>query len=249
MLKTIRYAGAVLDLFTAERPSWRHTQIAEAVGLPKSSTHELVSSLVEAGLLASPSRGLYEINWQVLQFASLFGREDDLVISGAQILSRLSNSEDVSAQLVVLRRWLVHCVFSQQHQSVLQLALPSAGDSFTAHTSAAGKALLAVRPYAEVRQFVDVVAAPPGTGEHRVDWRALEMELVEVRKHGFSIDQGSYVDGVCCVAAPVHTQVSAGVAAVVAVVPVCRFERARSDLEQAIIAAAHELSDVLESRR
>jgi DNA-binding IclR family transcriptional regulator len=245
MLKTIRYAGAILELFTASRPSWRLRQIAEALALPPSSTHGLVSSLVEAGLLASPSRGLYEVNWQVLQLASLIGREDDLVAAAEPVLSRLSSSAGVGTQLVVLERWRARCVYIRPCGDVLQVALPVPGESFAAHTSAAGKALLSVRPYAVVRQFIHILASPTDSQENLVDLGHLERELADVREYGFSVDAGGHVEGICCLAAPVHSSAVDGCAAVCAVVPGCRFERLRDELECAVVAAAHELTGLL----
>ena len=58
MLRTIDKAGAVLRLFTIERPVWNLTEIAAETGLPLSSAHSLMSSLVSAGLLRSPSGGV-----------------------------------------------------------------------------------------------------------------------------------------------------------------------------------------------
>lgn len=249
MLKTIKYAGAVLDLFSPSHPSWRLTQIADEVGLPTSTTHDLVSSLVDAGLLVSPSRGIYEINWQILHFASLIERGDDLLAYGVPIVSALGRGAAVTVQLVVLRRWQVHCMHSEPQDEVLQLALPAAGESFAAHTSAAGKALLASRGLTEVRRFIHDVGAPSDSTQQRVRWDAFERELARVRARGFGVDNGGHVDGVCCLAAPVGTPTVQGIAAIGAIVPAYRFERTRTVLERVVTDAAVELSQVLSSGR
>jgi DNA-binding IclR family transcriptional regulator len=245
MLKTVREAGAVLELFTASRPSWRLSQIAEVLALPPSSTHALVSSLVEAGLLASPSRGIYEVNWQVLQFTSLLGQEDELVAAAEPVLSRLGTSAGVGTQLVVLERWRARCVYIRPYRDVLQMALPGPGELFAAHTSAAGQALLSERPYTVVRQFIHAVASPTNSQENGVDLRVLERELAGVRERGFSMDTGRHVDGISCLAAPVHTTAVDGCAALSVIVPSFRFERVRPELERAVVAAAQELTGIL----
>lgn len=247
MLGTIRCAGAILDLFTTDHPTWRLRDIAKTLGHAPSTVHSVVSSMVDAGLLMSRSRGLYEVNWYMLRLASLVERDQDVIAAGAPVLSRLSDTIEASVQLVVLRRWLVQCVHSQPYHGAFRIALPSVGESFPAYSSAAGKVLLGTREHSQIRKLSRVILSPAGSQGHHVDEQLLMNELTEVRDRGFSVDQGAYLDGVCCVAAPVGNAVMSGVAAVVAVVPLCRFVRAKIEFERAVVAAAEELSDCLRS--
>jgi hypothetical protein len=50
MLASVTRAGRLLALFTVENPSWGVTEMAAAIGMPKSSTHLLARSLEEIGL-------------------------------------------------------------------------------------------------------------------------------------------------------------------------------------------------------
>jgi DNA-binding IclR family transcriptional regulator len=42
----------VLDLFSVEQPEWRVSEVAEALGLPKSTISELMSELADQRLLS-----------------------------------------------------------------------------------------------------------------------------------------------------------------------------------------------------
>jgi DNA-binding IclR family transcriptional regulator len=61
MLNTVKKIGPVLELFTPERPEWRMTEIAQALARPKSSTHSLLTTLVDIGLLSVTHRGRYRL--------------------------------------------------------------------------------------------------------------------------------------------------------------------------------------------
>ena len=66
MLRTVSKIGPVLDLFTVEHPEWGVSEAAEALGVPKSSAHALLSTLADVGLLAATSHIRYRLGWRVL---------------------------------------------------------------------------------------------------------------------------------------------------------------------------------------
>ncbi len=66
MLNTIARTGTVLGLFTAETPEWGVTEVATTLGLPKSTTFDLLASLAEIGLLQQTSDDRYRLGWQLL---------------------------------------------------------------------------------------------------------------------------------------------------------------------------------------
>jgi len=66
LLNTIARTGTVLGLFTAEAPEWGVTEVATTLGLPKSTTFDLLASLAEIGLLQQTSNDRYRLGWQLL---------------------------------------------------------------------------------------------------------------------------------------------------------------------------------------
>jgi DNA-binding IclR family transcriptional regulator len=55
LLNTIARTGTVLGLFTAETPEWGVTEVAATLGLPTSTTFDLLASLAGIGLLQQTS--------------------------------------------------------------------------------------------------------------------------------------------------------------------------------------------------
>src|ERR671913_2508811 len=65
MLRTIKKATQVLDLFSLERPEWGVSEAARALNLPKSTTSELMSSLANQRLLSRTAKGRYRLGWRL----------------------------------------------------------------------------------------------------------------------------------------------------------------------------------------
>jgi DNA-binding IclR family transcriptional regulator len=67
MLASVNRAGRLLDLLTAEKPSWGVTEIALAMGVPKSSAHSLARSLEEIGMLRQGPDRRYRLGWRIVR--------------------------------------------------------------------------------------------------------------------------------------------------------------------------------------
>src|ERR687890_2760936 len=67
MLRTIKKATQVLDLFSLERPEWGVSEAARALKLPKSTTSELMSSLANQRLLSRTAKGRYRLGWRLFE--------------------------------------------------------------------------------------------------------------------------------------------------------------------------------------
>ncbi len=57
MLQTIEKASEVLALFDREHPEWGMREVADTLGLAKSSAHDLLASLEQVGLLGKNDEG------------------------------------------------------------------------------------------------------------------------------------------------------------------------------------------------
>jgi IclR-like helix-turn-helix domain-containing protein len=79
MIHTLEHAGAVLDLFSGERPEWGATTVADALGISKSGAHNLLVSLSSIGLLRRVGRGHYRLGWRALEMVDAIASTDELI--------------------------------------------------------------------------------------------------------------------------------------------------------------------------
>lgn len=69
MPASVRKAALVLDLFSVERPDWGPTEVADELGIAKSTAHALLRELASAGLTERLPCGRYRLGWRTLGLA------------------------------------------------------------------------------------------------------------------------------------------------------------------------------------
>jgi DNA-binding IclR family transcriptional regulator len=242
MLQTVQKIGPVLDLFTIDRPEWGVSEVAEAIGVPRSSAHALLSSLVETGLLQCRTRGRYRIGWRIVELSETLRGTVDVRSASAPVLQDLVDRFGETSHLAVMERYKVLYVDKIIGNHVVNVTGARIGAQLDAHCSAVGKVLLAHRDPEEIRRFVTDKPLRRLTPSTITNPRALAQELDTVRTAGCAFDLGEAVAEVHCVAAPVRDDLGAVVAAISMTVPASRFAPARNEFKRAVVAAASEVS-------
>lgn len=72
------------------------------------------------------------------------------------------------------------------------------------YARASGKVLLAYMSDGELQDYLNSFRLRPSTPHTIVAAEALREELVTIRHQGYAVDQEEYVEGVCCIAAPIE---------------------------------------------
>jgi DNA-binding transcriptional ArsR family regulator len=69
MSRTMKKAMRLLDLFSLQRPEWGVSEVAKALGFPKSTTSELMSDLADQRLLSRSTKGKYRLGWRLFELS------------------------------------------------------------------------------------------------------------------------------------------------------------------------------------
>jgi DNA-binding IclR family transcriptional regulator len=242
MLQTVQKIGPVLDLFTCEQPEWGVSAVAEAIGVPRSSAHALLASLVDTGLLQCRNRGRYRIGWRVVEMGQTLRASVDVQAASADVMQQLVESFGETCHLAVMDRYKTLYVDKIVGNHALNVMGARVGSHVDMHCTAIGKVLLAACEPEEVRRFVTskpLRRLTPATITNPV---ALGHELDMVRSSGHAFDNGEAVTEVHCVAAPIRDDLGAIVAAISMSVPVTRFAAARPEFKRAIVEAGSEIT-------
>jgi len=245
MLQTIQKIGPVLDLFSAQRPDWGVTEVAEAIGVPRSSAHALLSSLVETGLLQCRARGRYRLGWRIVELSETLRGTVDVRAVAYPVLARLVELHGETVHLAVLARSRVLYIEKLPGNRQVTVAGARIGAQLEPHCSAVGKVLLASLPLEEARRLLTGTTLRRLTSATITGPAALDDELAKVRAAGVAFDEGEAVAEVSCVAAPVRDELGAVLAAVSLTVPTSRFARSRHDYQRTVRAAGLEISQRL----
>lgn len=240
-LQTVRKLGPVLDLFSADQHTWGVTEVAEALAMPRSSVHALLTSLVDVGLLQTRGRGRYTLGWRVLELAEVLRSRTDLRSLAAPVLEDLVRAHGETAHLAVIDRMTVLYIDKVMgtHNIVVQGA--RVGARLETHCTGVGKVLLAHQDRARIVEHFLSHPMPRHTATTIADLPALLAELDEVQRSGIAFDRGEQSTEIHCVAVPVRDDMGAVVAALSVSVPVHRYQARQAMLSKAVRAASAEI--------
>jgi DNA-binding IclR family transcriptional regulator len=217
-------AFAILGMIRREGPlSVR--EVATGLGLPRSSVHELVHTLVELGAVApvGGGGGRFSLGLLLHELGSAYLSAVDVAREGQAVSETVAAACGETVHLATLDG--VEVVYLAKVDSIHAVRMVSAvGRRLPAHCTGVGKAMLSGFSAEELaRRFGGPDAALPAmTPSSLPTVAALAAALAEVRRRGYSIDDCESNRDVRCVAAPVHDHRAVIVAAMSISVPVSR---------------------------
>jgi DNA-binding IclR family transcriptional regulator len=245
MLQTIEKASEVLALFDREHTEWGVREVAEALGLAKSSAHDLLASLAQVGLLGKNDGGRYRLGWRLVTLSETLLVTTELRREARPIMEELAAQYQETIHLAVLDDTKVVYVDKLEGRQAVRVELTSLGTRLYAHCSSLGKVLLAYRPEAEVKRIVKAEGLPRFTANTITNAGELELALTTIRKQGYAFDLEEILPDLCCVGAPIHDHTGHVVAAISMSVPAYRFQRSQIEFRKAIVRAGKMISERL----
>lgn len=218
----------ILELFL-ERESLSASDIVARLDLPRTTVHELLSTLVDRSYLVQvpgqPTR--YRLGLRLFQLGSVFAEQLDLAREARRAAEKVAAACDETVQVAILDGTDV--VYIAKVDSTHPVRMVSAvGRRLPAHCTGLGKALLAdLSPEALDARYPADRTLPGMTPNSITSPAKLRAHLAEVRRAGLAYDDCESNEAVHCVAAPVHDHTGATVAAMSISVPSLRWNEER----------------------
>lgn len=242
---SVKRALEILELFLDRPRSLSVPDIIARLGLPRTTAHELVHTLLESGYLARVEDQPYRftLGLRVFELGSAYGAPLDLVTEGQKVAVKVSETCDETVQMAI--RDGAEAVFIAKVDSSQMVRLVSTvGSRLPAHCTAVGKMLLSALSDEElVTLYKDIKQLPRMTPNSITSLKQLQQEMVQVRAHGFAYDDCESNLHVRCVAAPVYSHKGKMVSAMSISVPVMRMNAKRqAELAALVQRAAEDLS-------
>ncbi|MCD2114819.1 MULTISPECIES: IclR family transcriptional regulator [Rhodococcus] len=189
-----RVAGLLDEFHTGDRLTL--SELSTRTGLPRSSTHRLLTQLAEHGWVSKRGK-TYALGRTPLEWGALARNHDRLHRAAHPVLHDLHSATGLVVHLAVLEGGDVRYVDKVGRGPV---ALPSRiGGRQPAHRTALGKALLA---------HTRMHAAYPATGctyatAPRAENLLSRNEIARIRERHVAHECGESLPGIACVAAPI----------------------------------------------
>jgi IclR family pca regulon transcriptional regulator len=198
---------AILSCFTAKRPVLGIADIADELGMSRSTTHRYVITLVALGYLEQGASRKYRLGLRVTDLGMSAMNATGLREHAHPYLEELRQRTSYTAALGVLDGTEVLFVDRvrsfRRGQSALGLDL-HAGSRVPAYCTAMGKLLLANIPESAQRDALAAIR-PTKRGPNTItSKKALRDEFDQVREAGFAVDDEELAAELFAIAVPVR---------------------------------------------
>jgi DNA-binding IclR family transcriptional regulator len=240
-IQVINRAARILRALRDEDEGLSLGQIAERVGLPRSTVQRIVHALVEERLLmaASPT-GRVRLGMEILALAN--SSKIDIVEIAHPHLKALSDATGETVDLAVLRR--DHLVFLDQVAGSHRLrAVSAVGEVFPLHCTANGKACLALLDPAEVKQRLARQELRAAGGRPR-SLSSLLQELKQVSRSGLAFDEEEHSAGISAIGTAFRDQAGT-IHAISIPAPTSRFNDMRDRMAPLLLDTRQRLQQIL----
>lgn len=212
-VNSVRKALAILELLS-DGQERTLSDIAYALSLAKSTTHNLLETLVAERILDRDSgSGAFSLGIKLIELGYCAQTGLDLVRIAAPFLKGLNMRFDETVHLVVLDNdevLYIDCIESQRRlrtYSVIGIRAPL-------YCTSVGKAILAFLPDAEIHRIVAERGLSRFTENTITTEERLWTEIARIRERGYAVDDREHEDHLRCVGAPIfnaHGEVFASV--------------------------------------
>lgn len=196
-------AIGVLDVLSQSPRPLTLSELAAMLKLPKSSVHGLCSSLLAGRLIERLEDGAYSLGLHIVDLANARLGQNDLA---QEFLRFWSGHPEFGEEAAIMsERVGTDVVYLACRNSSRPLGVTfKVGMRLPAAVTATGKAILSTLAEDEVdRLYAAKGAIEPLTSRSVKTLPALKRQLKEVKRNGYSIDNGETREGMCSFGAPV----------------------------------------------
>jgi IclR family transcriptional regulator, KDG regulon repressor len=227
-VRAVERALQILNSFDDEHPERGISEISEAVGLHKATTHRILTTMLNLGFIERTDDGLkYRLGIQMIDLGFKVLRRMSLRQESIQLMNKFIENWDEAIDLSVFQNSEVLYVEVLQSHQTLTIAA-SVGQRLPAYCTASGKLFLAFAPEREVELVLrDPLRA--FTKNSVTSREKLMQELKLIREKGYSIDHEEYEEGIRAVAAPIRNYTGVVIAAISVPGPVGRMSEERME--------------------
>lgn len=203
MVKTVQRAIRIIDQLSGDG-NLGVTDLCEILGMPKSSTHNILETLVHERVLEKKGdSNKYGLGVRLVELGNRAQLSLDITRIAHPYLVSLNEKTDETVHLTVLdddEVLYIDCVESKMRirtYSVIGVRAPL-------HCTAVGKAILAFLPSSEQDRIIREKGTPRMTQNTVTDADELRAELRRIVQRGYSIDNMEHEDYLRCIGAPIR---------------------------------------------
>lgn len=205
------------------------SEVAEALGVHKSTASRLLSTMRSEGYVArSEITGKYSLGIRLVELAKARLDQFDIRAYARPYMEELSRKTQETIHLAVLEQDKL--VYIDKIDTTHILIMRSRiGYRISPHCTALGKAILSVLPEDKRDAIIEKVQFHPFTPNTITGPSALKEHLQQVTIQGFAFDDEEHEEGIRCASAPIRDH-TGGVAGAISIsAPITRMSKQRME--------------------
>ena len=181
----------------------RFTEVVEATGLAKATTHRILGTLVDRQFVTADADGSYLPGPKILSLAGVALQRIDISAIARPFVDELVATSRCTIHLGVVNGDEI--IYLIRADSDRPYVMPSrVGLAIPMHCTGIGKVVLASGADDELERFVARAGLPARTEHTITSLAGLYTEIAQVRRLGYALDREENVPGLGCVAAPIR---------------------------------------------
>jgi len=242
IVQSVDRALLILNQLAARGGCAALSDLARDLGYSRSTVHGLLATLMMHGMVAQDANRNYVLGIKLFELGSQAVSRLDLRQTAGPILQRLVEEFEETVHLVV--GYGLDVVYIDKRESPQSMRIVSqVGQRLPAYCTSVGKAMIAYLPQAELDRLLSDTELTSRTSRTIVDRDQLKMELEQVRRQGYAMDNAEFAEGLICVGAPIWDYTNQVIAALSISGPSVRMNETKThNAIQAVRKGAAEIS-------
>lgn len=219
-VQSLEKALALLDMLSTHADGLGVTELGQKLGMHKSTVHRLLATLVTCGYVdQDPLTDRYRPGIKLVGIGLQILGQLDFRQEAQPYLKELAEFSRETVHLSVLDNGDVVVVDRHFYPGTVTVNI---GFRLPAHCTAAGKVLLAFRPFDEVRRVIKEESLSRFTANTITSIDLLFFQLDRIKVQGYAVSAEEYAEGIRAIAAPIRDHTGQPVAAVSILGPASR---------------------------
>ena len=234
----------ILDLITDSQQPLTAAYIAKELDLPRSSTHNILQSLLGKHVIYKDSDSRFHLGSYLMYWAGKYEQQQGVI----QLFKDLIMQYPILMQHTVTlsKLDLGEVVFLACHESPAPLGFTfRAGVRVPAVFSATGKAMLSTLPMHNIKSLYEGIFPELMTPNGVSNFETLADEIAAIKKSRISLDDGQLRDGMYCLGTYIRNASGNAVAGMAVSFLQGEYESKRAEVSAVLIELAEQMEQSL----
>jgi len=202
-MNSVERAFAILEFLNTSRRGWNISEISRKLGLPKSSTHVLFSTLDRLGYITEfQSSRRYQLSPKLYGLGRRALETTPLPTIALPHLHWLVQQTNLAAHVGILEKKQVVFIQKVEGPGIIKFDT-YIGKCSPLHCTGLGKSLVAFRPEEEIKALLEKYTFNRFTKQTISSYNSFIVECERIRRAGYSMDDEEEELGIRCVAVPI----------------------------------------------